>query len=81
MTVKHDPTAVYGLQGETTESYRSPEVFGDEAPSEKADMWAAGIILYRLRYGKHPFEGKNKTKAAMMHNIVNLNLDYKEESD
>ena len=49
-----------GLQGGTTPAYKSPEVIKGKVPTEKADVWAAGIILYRLCYFNHPFEPENK---------------------
>ena len=35
--------------------YRAPEMFAGGGYSEKVDVWAAGILLYRLITGKTPF--------------------------
>lgn len=34
--------------------YRAPETFG-ESYDERVDIWAAGIIIYELLFGRVPF--------------------------
>lgn len=37
----------------------APEIFQGKGISEKVDIWAAGIIVYFMVFGKHPFNGRN----------------------
>jgi serine/threonine protein kinase len=46
--------------GSTTKSITAPEVIYGFQSSAKVDIWALGLILYRLIAAlKHPFEEKN----------------------
>ncbi len=47
------------LKGSTTPAYKAPEVIRGNDPSAKVDIWALGVILYRLIAAlKYPF-GEN----------------------
>lgn len=35
--------------------YRAPQMFVGGGYNEKVDVWAAGITLYEVMYGKTPF--------------------------
>jgi len=76
-----NPTAVYGHQGETTIYYRSPELFDGKEPTEKADIWAAGVVLYRLCYRKQPFFAPNGLEPAIMKNILMETPNFSNEVD
>ena len=39
-----------------TPLYMAPELFDGQAYSQAADLYTAGVILYQLLTGKHPFE-------------------------
>jgi eukaryotic-like serine/threonine-protein kinase len=48
------------LKGLTTPAYKAPEVIRGNYPSAKVDIWALGVILYRLIAAlKYPFGEKN----------------------
>lgn len=49
-----------------TTSYRAPETFDfDMGPiDERSDVWAFGVVLYRLCFGKTPFETIEAIKKA-----------------
>ncbi|MEM9494180.1 MAG: AAA family ATPase, partial [Myxococcota bacterium] len=47
-----EPTRTRGVIG--TPSYMSPEQLRGEAIDGRADIWAVGIILYKLLLGRHP---------------------------
>jgi len=49
-----------GLQG--TPYYLAPEIIYGFSYKEKVDMWALGVIAYKLIDGKYPFLGKNFDK-------------------
>ena len=41
----------------------SPEVLIKKAPANPSmDIWALGVILYRMIYGVYPFEGDSVQK-------------------
>ena len=66
--------------------YLAPEVLkeGDSVESaEKADLWAIGVSIYKLVYGKPPFQGV--TDLLLLRNIEDFfmkkrELDYKREN-
>eukprot|EP00727_Mastigamoeba_balamuthi_P014495 m51a1_g9670 putative dynein heavy chain axonemal (5182) ;mRNA; r:1243469-1265072 len=43
------------VQGRGTLGYRAPELFGGEMGAPAADMWAMGVILFIMLYGRPPF--------------------------
>ncbi len=51
-------------------AYSAPEVFRQKVHNTKIDIWALGIILYKLvSSGAHPFESKD------YHKIIKLITD------
>ena len=44
-----------------TPVYMPPEVLKGEAPDQRADIFALGIVFYEMLSGKHPFLGVNVT--------------------
>ena len=52
-----------------TVDYLSPEVCQGEAPDERSDIWAFGVMLFEMLSGKLPFEGKSLT--AKITSILN----------
>ena len=57
-----------------TAEYVSPEVIDDQTAGYGADLWAFGIILYQMFYGKTPFKGENT--YLTFKNIEKLNIYY-----
>ena len=57
-----------------TAEYVSPEVIDDQTAGYGADLWAFGIILYQMFYGKTPFKGENT--YLTFKNIEKLNISY-----
>ncbi|MBR0667897.1 protein kinase [Roseomonas hellenica] len=51
-----------------TPSYMAPEQFRGEPVDARADIWAAGVMLYQLLTGEKPFEGGF---SAVMHKALN----------
>lgn len=38
--------------------YRAPEMFTGGGYNEKVDIWAAGVLLYKIVTGRTPFESE-----------------------
>ncbi len=51
-----------------TPSYMAPEQLRGEPVDARADIWAAGVVLYQLLTGEKPFEGNY---TALMHRVLN----------
>jgi serine/threonine protein kinase len=67
---KFSMTSVTTTLGEcNTPAYLTPEVIKGANPTPKVDVWAAGIILYLLRYQRHPFQAENGGIFPMLENI------------
>ena len=56
-----------------TKSYMAPEIFTNKGYSYEVDIWAIGIIMYRLLIGKLPFNGENE----ITNKILNFPNDIK----
>ena len=57
-----------------TAEYVSPEVLGDKPAGFGSDIWALGIMLYQMFYGKTPF--KEKTNYLIFRKIDQLQIDF-----
>lgn len=45
-----------------TLAFSAPERLHESSPyTEKVDIWAAGIVLYMMLVGNHPFESNGST--------------------
>ncbi|NKE46943.1 protein kinase [Roseomonas frigidaquae] len=51
-----------------TPSYMAPEQLRGEPVDARADIWAAGVLLYQLLTGEKPFDGGY---SALMHRVLN----------
>lgn len=49
-----------------TPSYMSPEIINKTAYSFPADVWALGILLYKMLTGSFPFRGKRNCKFIII---------------
>ena len=50
-----------------TPAYMSPEHFTTGTVDARSDIYAVGVMLYRMLVGRPPFNNENTTKIAMMH--------------
>ncbi len=46
--------------------FSAPELFHSRQYNEKIDIWSAGIILYMMLSGKHPFFSENIPQMIQM---------------
>ena len=66
-----------GLTFVGTAEYVSPEVLGDKPAEFGADIWALGIMIYQMFYGKTPF--KERTNYLIFRKIEQLKIDFDED--
>ena len=57
-----------------TAEYVSPEVLGDKPAEFGADVWALGIMLYQMFFGKTPFKERNN--YLTFRKIEQLKIDF-----
>jgi eukaryotic-like serine/threonine-protein kinase len=50
-----------------TPHYMSPETISGDDVTHQADLYAAGILLYELLAGEHPFEAPNPSSVLIRH--------------
>lgn len=56
-----DPTSAGNVIIVGSPKYLSPEVITSNAPAHPSmDIWALGIILYKMLHGVYPFEADNR---------------------
>lgn len=60
-----------------TEAYLAPEVIEDLEYTEMADMWSAGVVLFMLLTGQHPFHSE---KEDLIKEITNCKIEFKGEA-
>lgn len=53
--------------------YRAPEMFIGGGYSEKVDIWAAGITLFEVLFGKTPFASEYHSET--IENIQNMDIE------
>jgi eukaryotic-like serine/threonine-protein kinase len=58
VTRSSDAVALGNLVG--TLPYMAPEVLVGEAATERADIWALGVMLFEMATGELPFKGRNE---------------------
>ncbi|CAO3659417.1 hypothetical protein G6F70_005997 [Rhizopus microsporus] len=59
-----------------TYGYFAPEVVKYNRFSAKSDCWAAGIILFIMLFGRHPFEEYLNDMTLLTDAILNGKIDY-----
>ena len=60
-----------------TAEYVSPEVLGDKPAEFGSDVWALGIMIYQMFFGKTPF--KEKTSYLIFRKIEQLKIDFNDD--
>lgn len=57
-----------------TPLYAAPEIFEEKPYTNKVDLWSAGIVLYNMINGMHPFTNDMDTiKEQVCHREINFN--------
>jgi serine/threonine protein kinase len=64
-----------------TTSYMAPEIFRKEIYDNKVDVWAVGVMLFRMLFGDFPFKSINmdyeiSSKCAKGFNIKKMKLKH-----
>jgi calcium/calmodulin-dependent protein kinase I len=54
--------------------YVAPEIMLSDCYDSKIDIFSAGVILYLMLVGKHPFEGRNERKILENNILVNYKM-------
>ena len=62
-----------------TAFYVSPEMLNHSCAFPASDFWALGCIIYKMLYGKVPFEGAHENVTFTK--IVSRDLEFPEEAD
>lgn len=62
-----------------TALYVSPEMLNENQALPESDFWALGIIIYRITFGKAPFEGTHENLTFQK--ILNRELTFPEDAD
>lgn len=57
-----------------TAEYVSPEVLAEKPAGFGSDIWALGIMIYQMYYGKTPF--KEKTNYLIFRKIEQMKIDF-----
>lgn len=64
-------------QKEGSPYYFAPEIFGqDKVSGIRADIWALGVTLYHMQFGKVPFEVEQSDMAELMRMTKTSEPDY-----
>lgn len=59
--------------------YRAPEMINHEAHDKIVDWWALGVLIYKMLFGKPPFQGEDKAELAANINSQELQFPQKTE--
>lgn len=54
--------------------YMAPEILSGSAYNQKVDMWAVGVLIYKLFYYSFPFD--SEYKSEMIEQISNGEPEY-----
>ena len=58
--------------------YLAPEILSGEPATVASDLYAAGVILYELLLGKHPFEQANR---SLLESVLDGEPDLEQIAD
>ncbi|CAD8127505.1 unnamed protein product [Paramecium sonneborni] len=61
--------------------YMSPELISGQSASQLSDVWAIGVILYALVFGKLPFRGSNKEELIQAISVFKYTIPQKVSND
>lgn len=71
---EHKQRAVTG-----TFSYLAPEVLQGKEPGIQSDLFSLGVLLYRIVYGRFPFEGK--TESEILKSIISDEPEFEQKTE
>ncbi|HEX8734128.1 MAG TPA: serine/threonine-protein kinase [Pyrinomonadaceae bacterium] len=65
------PPAATTILGAMTPEYAAPEQIKGETVTTAADIYALGVVLYKMLTGSHPFDLNGKTNGELLEIITN----------
>lgn len=76
--LNQDPNAPGSISG--TLDYLAPEAFSGTPANFQSDMYALGVSLFELTYGRMPFPSSGKTLKEKMEAAQNRNADFPDDN-
>lgn len=61
--------------------YMAPELIAGQQATQSSDVWAIGVIIYAMIFGKLPFRGSNREELTQAISLFKYTIPQKISSD